>query len=55
MDRGISAVMFLAIVGVALLFFAYFFEKWFDKQLIERSKRLKRLKKERQRRLKHAN
>jgi len=41
-ERGFDSVMFLAIFIIALLFFAFFFEKWIDKELIKRTKRLKR-------------
>ena len=41
-ERGLDSVMFLAIFIIALLFFTFLAEKWIDKELIKRTKRLKR-------------
>ena len=40
MERGLDSVIFLAIVGIVLLFFTFFAEKWLDKAL-ERRKNTK--------------
>jgi len=43
-ERVIDTLIFLASIYLALLFFAIFSEKWLDKELVKRSKRIKKQK-----------
>jgi uncharacterized protein YneF (UPF0154 family) len=45
-DKGINPVIFIALICIALLFFTFFAEKLFHKELKKRNKRIKKREKD---------